>query len=583
MLGIRCSLSAAAIVILFTVALVPTPASSQIDCRVDENVPCDDFNWDSLIPTSVLDGLEELKAALDYAVAFPDPLDTGVPPDPAIVSVDPQRGVEIAGNNHGTALCGNPINLATGNKYQREVDFVGGGTFPLSIIRHYNSDGAETAASDGVFGQGWNNQLADRIVRKFSVEVSGTEHQLVTIERQSGQRIGLTKVGDGRWTRGSGKVEAFGYHEDMHVWFWYDEGLLKTFYGEGRPLVYYHPSGESQKFVHEEYSPETYRIREVQHSSGRKLIVNYDAQDRIGSIVDPGNRTYQYFYDTNGNLHQVDAPDVAGTMRKDYYYEDPNYPSALTGIGFDGQPQRFATFAYDSQGRAITSEHSVGVEKLTVNYIAESPNVRRSTTNVHGKVTDYTFDELEDTQRVTDVNGQPHGTCVATDTSYTYDSRGYYDEITDAEGHVTKLVHDDFGFRERATSGFGSSSPRETEYYFDIFWQQPRRIENDLLRSDFDYNVDGELLSVTMTNKSQYGIPNQQRIWTFDYEKYSNKIRKKVTVDGPRTDVDDITTYHYDTSGRLSSIDQQVTASLSLVTTIDTYDAYGRPTKITFP
>ncbi|MBT2117802.1 RHS repeat protein [Dyella sp. LX-66] len=45
------------------------------------------------------------------------------------------------------------------------------------------------------------------------------------------------------------------------------------------------------------------------------------------------------------------------------------------------------------------------------------------------------------------------------------------------------------------------------------------------------------------------------------------------SVDGPRTDVSDVTQYTYDTSGRLST----VTDALGHVTSFDTYDMYGNP------
>ena len=48
------------------------------------------------------------------------------------------------------------------------------------------------------------------------------------------------------------------------------------------------------------------------------------------------------------------------------------------------------------------------------------------------------------------------------------------------------------------------------------------------------------------------------------------------TVDGPRTDVSDITRYAYDAQGRLAT----VTDALGHVTTYDTYDPYGNPGRI---
>lgn len=52
----------------------------------------------------------------------------------------------VSGKEEGGASChspetakGNPIKITTGNKYQTETDYIGGGIFPLRISRTYNS------------------------------------------------------------------------------------------------------------------------------------------------------------------------------------------------------------------------------------------------------------------------------------------------------------------------------------------------------------------------------------------------------------------------------------------------------------
>ena len=51
------------------------------------------------------------------------------------------------------------------------------------------------------------------------------------------------------------------------------------------------------------------------------------------------------------------------------------------------------------------------------------------------------------------------------------------------------------------------------------------------------------------------------------------------TVDGPRTDVNDVTSYTYDAQGRIAT----VTDPLGHVTSYDTYDMYGNPGRSTDP
>ncbi|MGH8613904.1 MAG: DUF6531 domain-containing protein [Gammaproteobacteria bacterium] len=52
---------------------------------------------------------------------------------------------------------GNPINLASGNKYQRDSDYRGTGPFPLVFERHYSSDATliATPLNTPVLGERW--------------------------------------------------------------------------------------------------------------------------------------------------------------------------------------------------------------------------------------------------------------------------------------------------------------------------------------------------------------------------------------------------------------------------------------------
>lgn len=60
-----------------------------------------------------------------------------------------------------------------------------------------------------------------------------------------------------------------------------------------------------------------------------------------------------------------------------------------------------------------------------------------------------------------------------------------------------------------------------------------------------------------------------ERSWHYTY----NSLGLVETADGPRTDVDDVTTYAYDTQGRLT----QVTNALGHITQLSNFDSYGNP------
>ena len=51
---------------------------------------------------------------------------------------------------------GNPINVITGNKYQREVDLPAlPGVLGLELVRHYNSQFSGAGFPNGIMGRGW--------------------------------------------------------------------------------------------------------------------------------------------------------------------------------------------------------------------------------------------------------------------------------------------------------------------------------------------------------------------------------------------------------------------------------------------
>ena len=65
----------------------------------------------------------------------------------------------------------------------------------------------------------------------------------------------------------------------------------------------------------------------------------------------PDGGIYAYAYDANNNLISVTHPD--GGVRQ-YVYGNASFPNALTGI-IDENGKRYASWTYDAQGRAISS------------------------------------------------------------------------------------------------------------------------------------------------------------------------------------------------------------------------------------
>jgi YD repeat-containing protein len=107
----------------------------------------------------------------------------------------------------------------------------------------------------------------------------------------------------------------------------------------------------------------------------------------------------------------------------------------------------------------------------------------------------------------------------------------------------------------------------------------PTRIVRPGQTIDFTYDTDGRLLTRTTTDTQTRADPyptnGNTRTWTYTY----NSLGLVATIDGPRTDVPDVTTYGYAPNGDLTTI----TNALGHVTEITARDARGYPTAIRDP
>ena len=93
-------------------------------------------------------------------IGFPYDLPSCSPP------VDPNLGrcpaLGAGGSGGGNLFAGNPIHVATGNKFQQATDFRAEGSFPLTFTRSYNS--AASNALTGTLGHNWRHNYDRAIV-----------------------------------------------------------------------------------------------------------------------------------------------------------------------------------------------------------------------------------------------------------------------------------------------------------------------------------------------------------------------------------------------------------------------------------
>jgi RHS repeat-associated protein len=479
---------------------------------------------------------------------------------------------------------GNPIHIGVGNKFQRELDYAAAGASGLRWERTYSS--LDLSRWSGL-GELWRHSYSRSIV----VQTDGTT-QMATMRRgngatyhfvlSSGTWVGDTDINDRltELTDGSGTRTG---------WSYLDGATQETeiYDVSGKLLSIANLAGLKQTLAYDSAG----RLQSIADGLGRQLTLTYDTSNRIVSMTDPAGNVFGYAY-ANNNLTSVTYPD---TTTRQYLYENASFPHALTGI-VDENGNRYATFVYDSQGRATQTKHlstgGVEVERYTITYDSDTS---RTVSDPLGTVRAYGLQTVLRVPKNTSVS-LPCASCGSGDfSSATYDANGNVASRLDFNSNRTNYTYDltrnlETQRVEGLTSAGGTTAVTRTiSTQWHATFRLPIQIAEPKRITVFAYDTEGNLSSKTVqattdTNGSQgfSAIPTgTPRTWTYT-NTYSGSIPGLMiqrVVDGPRTNVSDLTTYVWDNSGNLTS----VTNALNQVTTLSNYDAHGRPQQITDP
>ncbi|MFV1998688.1 MAG: DUF6531 domain-containing protein, partial [Acidiferrobacterales bacterium] len=347
---------------------------------------------------------------------------------------------------------GNPVNIGIGNKFQREQDVLTGSPGGLGFVRYYNSNGS---LSPIAIGANWILNYAQALFFTTNV-ITATRKDGKTnrfFPHEGGWKPNLDVEDTLEEIKDNGGVTTgWRYTTPDNTAELYDtDGVLQSITdlrGNTQTLTYNATSG---------------LLERVDTNTGEFLIFGYDAQNRIASISDHSTltRVWSYRYDAIGNLEFVDNPD--GTT-KQYHYEDISFPNALTGIT-DERGIRYATWAYDVQGRAALSTHAGNAQRVDITY--NDTDGTRTVTNSLSQPSSYATLVLSGVSLVSDVIGPGCATCGDGDTSTQFDAGSNVLSKTD-NGITTAYGNYDskgqYGYRIEAQ---GTAEERRTDYSYD--------------------------------------------------------------------------------------------------------------------
>lgn len=395
-------------------------------------------------------------AALLFACAVAPAFAADAPPaacDPGGAGA-PCGGEQVAGMDATGGPgqgAGNPVNLITGNKYQRETDMPAlPGILGLELVRHYNSSHAVSGAADSGLGPGWQLSYDTRLHPVGSalhiVQADGA--RLVFARALVG--AGLYRHADA--ARGAVRVVKLDAGDD-YVWIW-PNGRELRFDRNGRLIRIALPSGEALEL---QRTPEG-RLLRVRDPQGRELRIRYAAEAPGGHGVIAGIDTplgrIDYLHGAGAQSSRLDGVRLPGAggkpVRRLYHYEDSRHPALLTGISVDGEGgvvERIATWAYDAAHAAVLSVKGeplrvgpdgkavpgTGIEQLALRRDAPGLTV---VIDAAGRVTRYRHALVNGEFRLLEARGAGCPSCGPVDLRYGYDKLGRLVEVTrlDAAG-----------------------------------------------------------------------------------------------------------------------------------------------------
>jgi RHS repeat-associated protein len=463
---------------------------------------------------------------------------------------------------------GNPIDIATGNKYERETDYVGPGPNPVTLQRFYNgSDG------DWRFSVDYSLEEDSILISHRSFDNKNVGAPLYTRVRTSGGRDYLFESGQFGCLETStipgGPSFCFTYGKinpitqmvalsdpTVTLQEGSDDYTLTLKNGEKQ---YYTTEGRiSQTTTSTGYShfyAYTDNQTTVSDDYDNKVVLTRDSLNQI-ERAEIGDTVYQYSWDT-GRLMSVSYPDAT---TKQYHYEDLRYRKKLTGIT-DERGIRYANWQYDNSGRAILSEHANETDSTRLRF-----NFDGSVTEINplGKQTVFRFEQVNGEKRVVSVEGQASPNCAAANKGYTYDGNGRIKTKTDWAGVETLMEYNDRGLETRRVEANGTVLAREilTEWHDTLYVPIQITEPGDRI-IEYSYDSNGRLQTQTIG----------ERTTTYTYS-----IKGLLSsIDGPRADVNDVITFAYDTNANLT----RVTNAVGLVATLADYSVFGQAGTIT--
>lgn len=446
---------------------------------------------------------------------------------------------------------GNPVQPASGEKLQTDVDWIDSSSHPLTVARTYRSFGAPWAGLGATWSLPW---AATAVVMETEAWIRLGDGRRVNFRRVSTQQPWAADASADSLVATS---EGFRYRRAS-------DGVSWDFDAQGRLLRIVERSGWAMSVQRDASG----RVAYVANAFGRSLAFTYDGANRLSAITTPDGGRIGYSFDSVGNTVAVVYPD--GTSRT-YLYDDG--PGLLTGV-VDERGIRVATFGYDANGWAVSTQHA-GAQSFSVVYgqsaaprgqlvagtTIDSRIYRAQATVADPLGTPRTYEWVGGDGHVYLVGATAPGGISA------FASRGIEGlptHQTDFAGVTTTFAWDPVRrLKVQQTEALGHAEARTTATEWHPVFDLPVRIAQPGRVTEYGYDPLGNKLSETITDTATGQA--RTRSWTYtpgslvasETDEAGRTTRFGYDAVGNRTSVTDaagqVTTYAFDAAGRVTS------------------------------
>ncbi|QWP76538.1 RHS repeat protein [Lysobacter sp. K5869] len=474
---------------------------------------------------------------------------------------------------------GNPAVASTGNKEYRETDFDWEGE---AFSRSYNSI-ADMPLQSGMTDS-WAHSFSARLVMadgspntwiRSDGYYESPRWDAASSSYGSNNRTGVVIVkepDDVAAVRGRWRIST----SDRGLSWFNESGRLSAFDRGGRIFTLQYCS---QSDVQAAVCLSEGDLRSVRSSTGRSLVFDYiaafppkpgDSGARVSRISADGAVLVEYVYDGQGRLTHASKGGAAAGEGMEYLYAEPNYlcktasggnvagcvagsyPNYLTGV-LDENGQRYASYSYDEMGRVVISEHAGGTGKVTLTYTGSTT---ASVTLPNGATKNYVF-STQAFRQPTNIafvttDGSSAGTASSSWSNY---RRDWSIAPSGARTDYQYNPFHEISRKEGLAAGGGATALTrtiQTDWSPGFANPTERRVLDSanalVAKSQWSYNGRGQVLTSTQIDPVSNEVRTSTKTYCEDADVTAGTcplVGLIKSLDGPRTDVADVTTYTY--------------------------------------